>query len=228
MNVLRVVKVFMWKACNNLLPAKENLFGGEFLHPNQLVKRAKEVVEDFNVAEQNNNNTEQQQQGTNISRWLAPPCDVYKINWDAAIDKLRKLMGVGVIVRDHEGKVMATMCSPMKYITDPTVVEAFAAWRTVGFGRDLGLRNVITEDDALEIVYALRREDPTWSMYGHLIDDAKIVLQSFHSWRVIHMKRDANKAAHPLAKATLQQSEEKRWMEEYPRFLHDIVTSEEL
>jgi hypothetical protein len=70
-------------------------------------------------------------------------------------------MGVGAIVRYHEGKVMATMCSSMKFIIDPTMGEAFAAWKAMVFGRNLGLHNVILEDDALEIVHALRREDPT-------------------------------------------------------------------
>jgi len=56
---------------------------------------------------------------------------------------------------------MATMCSSMKFIIDPTMGEAFAAWKAMVFGRNLGLHNVILEDDALEIVHALRREDPT-------------------------------------------------------------------
>lgn len=72
-------------------------------------------------------------------------------------------MGASVIVRDYEGKVMATMCSSMIFIIDPTVAEAFAALKAVAFGRDLGLHNVILEGDVLEIVHALRREDSTWN-----------------------------------------------------------------
>lgn len=47
------------------------------------------------------------------------------------IDKTRNLMGASVIVRDYEGKVMATMCSSMIFIIDPTVAEAFAALKAV-------------------------------------------------------------------------------------------------
>jgi hypothetical protein len=50
-------------------------------------------------------------------------------NWDAALDKASKLMGVGVIIRDYEEKVLATMCSIMRYITNSAVAEAFAAWQ---------------------------------------------------------------------------------------------------
>ena len=36
-------------------------------------------------------------------------------------------MGVGIIVRDYEKKVLATMCSSRKFIINPIVTEAYAA-----------------------------------------------------------------------------------------------------
>lgn len=49
---------------------------------------------------------------------MVPLCGVFKINWDTSIDKTKK-MSVSIIVRDHERKVMATMCSSKPYIKDP-------------------------------------------------------------------------------------------------------------
>lgn len=37
------------------------------------------------------------------------PCSVIKIYWDAAVDKSRKKMDMGVIVWDYEEKVLATI-----------------------------------------------------------------------------------------------------------------------
>lgn len=57
----------------------------------------------------------------------------------------------------------------MKYIIDPTVAEAFAAWKAVVFGKDLGLYNyVILDGNALEIVHTPRREDQTWAKYREI------------------------------------------------------------
>lgn len=67
-------------------------------------------------------------------------------------------MGVEVIFRDHEGNVLANMCSSKPYIFDPIVVEAYAAWKVVEFSIDLGILNIILEGDVLEIVNALRIE----------------------------------------------------------------------
>jgi hypothetical protein len=58
---------------------------------------------------------------------MGPPCGVIEVNQDAAIDKSRKMISVGVIVRDHEGNVLATMCSPKPYIIDQTIEETYAA-----------------------------------------------------------------------------------------------------
>ncbi|GLT53802.1 hypothetical protein SLA2020_270480 [Shorea laevis] len=73
-----------------------------------------------------------------VPHWKAPPDGVYKINWDAAIDKSRRIMGVGVIVRDGEGEVVAALHSSQMGIMDPATAEAYAAWKAVQFGRDWG------------------------------------------------------------------------------------------
>jgi hypothetical protein len=40
-------------------------------------------------------------------------------NWDAAVDAVGRKMGVGIIIRTHEGEVMVTKCSTKPYINDP-------------------------------------------------------------------------------------------------------------
>jgi hypothetical protein len=65
------------------------------------------------------------------------------------------------------------------------------------------------EGDAMKIVNALRIEKQFWSRYGQLIKDAKLVLKGLRSWNVRHVRREANMAAHRLAKTAIRQSLEK-------------------
>jgi hypothetical protein len=47
------------------------------------------------------------------------PCGVIKINWVVLIDKIKKNMSMSIIIRNHEGKVVAsTMCSSKPYVRD--------------------------------------------------------------------------------------------------------------
>jgi hypothetical protein len=104
-----------------------------------------------------------------------------------AIDKTRKKMGVSVIARDHEGKVLATLCSSKPYITNPIVADAIFAWKAVEFGKDLGIQNIILEGNALDIVHALLKEEQFWSRYGNLLNNSKTLLNSLQSWYVNHV-----------------------------------------
>ena len=84
----------------------------------------------FYEFEQKVKNNMERATNTLIRKWMFPPYGVIKINWDAMIDKTRKKMSVGVIARNHE-KGIATICSSKPYMIDPTVAEAFAAWKIV-------------------------------------------------------------------------------------------------
>jgi hypothetical protein len=58
------------------------------------------------------------------------------------------MMGVWVIVRDQEENVLASVCSLKHFIVDPTVAEAYVAWKVMKFSRDLGMLNIMLEEDA--------------------------------------------------------------------------------
>ena len=57
-------------------------------------------------------------------------------------DKTMKLIGVEIIVRDNMGLVLASLYMSILYITNLTMIEAYADWNTIFFLRDLGLQNV--------------------------------------------------------------------------------------
>jgi hypothetical protein len=54
-----------------------------------------------------------------------------------------------------------------------------------------------------KIDHALRRDESCWSIYGYLMNNANILLNSFQLWYVEHVKRNANETAQRLAKTTI-------------------------
>jgi ribonuclease HI len=91
-----------------------------------------------------------------------------KLNWDAAIDKEKKIMGVGVVVRDYSGGVIAMKCLTCSYICEPVVVEAMAVWTASKLVGLLGFKDIILKGDSLEIVQEVRREERSWSNFGNM------------------------------------------------------------
>jgi hypothetical protein len=92
-----------------------------------------------------------------------------KINWDATLDHKKKLMGVGVVVRDCTGGVVATQCSTRPYINDSTVAEALAFWTAANLRHQLGLVEAILEGDSLEIVNAATKRERYGVTMGPLL-----------------------------------------------------------
>lgn len=68
------------------------------------------------------------------------------------------MMGVQITFRNQERHVLASMCFTKQFIIDPTTAEAYFAWKAVKFNKDLGIRIILLEEDALEIVNVLRME----------------------------------------------------------------------
>jgi ribonuclease HI len=83
---------------------------------------------------------------------------------------------------------------------EPTTGEAFAAFNATCLCRDLKLQHIMMEGDAKLIVDAVNSNSSTWSRFGHIINDTRQILDDFIRWKCNHVRREANGAAHRLAK----------------------------
>ena len=170
------------------------MHGGEFIHPNRVMFETKESVEQFLLAQQKNDE-EVETESHEEAKWKPPTQGRCKVNWDIAVDNQNCCMGVGAILRDDEGRVLAAVSKTLRFCYEPVAGEAVAALYAAEFTRDLGFYDVDFEGDSLQIVNAIRNNDENCSRYGHVIDDIKTVLEQFRSWRVSRVRRICNSAA---------------------------------
>lgn len=152
-------QLFATMARNVWLRRNAIVFGGILTHPTMLVQQAKEEMMAYALVEQGRGigALQKQTQAAHPNKWQKPLEGVFKLNWDASNDLARKRMGLGVAVRDHEGKLIAALCATKDYIIYPATAEAIAARKAADLSRRMGLEKVILEGDALEIV----------TMFGH-------------------------------------------------------------
>jgi hypothetical protein len=64
----------------------------------------------------------------------------------------------------------------------------------------LGIQQVWLEGDAKIIVDALNSNTNKWSRFGHILDDTRCMMLSFQDGNALLLNREANEAAHRLAK----------------------------
>jgi hypothetical protein len=128
-----------------------------------------------------------------ISPGEKPTARLIKINWDAALDVPQKRMGVGAVLRNEAGVVVAAMAKLIPIIVDPTKEKSVAAWQAVQFCCHLRHQRVVLEGDSLLVVLALRQDSSCWSGYGQLIEDVMIRLHSLMYYDVRHVRRRPTK-----------------------------------
>ncbi|XP_059454954.1 uncharacterized protein LOC132185160 [Corylus avellana] len=152
------------------------LHEGVFIHPNTLVQRA-----DFGKAMGREYREGEPTGRMDVEKWKAPPAGRLKVNWDAALNLTRGRMGMGVVIRDHDGRVRAVKCSLKQGHFDPTAAETMAAIHALKFCMAQGMLNICMEGDAKNVVDALNSREENWSRTGYLVDEARNLLNGFNN-----------------------------------------------
>nr|XP_023923041.1 uncharacterized protein LOC112034451 [Quercus suber] len=157
------------------------------------------------------------------SNWLCPQDGWVKANFDGAVFSEFNQSGVGVVIKDKNGAVMASCSEKILHAYKPDEVEALAALKAASLARDLGFQNVILEGDSLCLIKALKSAEDNLSPIGLLVDDVKWVGRSFEQLVYSHVKRNGNSVAHSLAKNALRIPDSQVWMEDVPSHITSIL-----
>jgi ribonuclease HI len=198
------------------------VFENRFNHPDEVVQNARRAVEEV----QNSLEVREKSEHITQEKWQAPPEGWTKLNCDASCDKKNGRIGMGFLLRDKHGKVQAARSMTKKCHVDPTSAEAMAMLQGIIWCAELGIQNVIVEGDAQTIISALREGNQSNASFGHLVDDMRLVLQSMTEWKAAHVRREANGAAHILAKLATRNVIDQIWMYSTPDCICDIVLQE--
>ena len=159
--------------------------------------------------------------------WSPPVEGTLKANWDAASNVRRGKMGMGVVIRNHKGKFRAAKFSLINGRFEPTVAEAMAAIHAIVFCKEMGIQRLSLEGDAKNVVSALISREGNWTLMGHIVVDAKKLLEGFHSWEVNFLRHDANSAAHLVATLAAQQSVVREWLGEILDCILEVIQREQ-
>ncbi|KAL0008813.1 hypothetical protein SO802_010315 [Lithocarpus litseifolius] len=79
--------------------------------------------------------------------------------------------GIGVVVRNEKGEVMASLAKKLPILESVEMLEALAVRRAVIFSAELGLHQVVIEGDSEIVFKALSSRCLERSSIGHIIKD---------------------------------------------------------
>ena len=137
------------------------------------------------------------------NQWFPPPTDVVKINFDGATCPKKRKAGIGVVISDVNGLVLAS-CAKIKHQPFKVVeIESLAAATALSLATDIGFRRVILEGDSMEVIQALRENSQALTPTSLLIEDVRSFAHNFDELLYSRTKKDGNVVTHSLVKYVL-------------------------
>ena len=157
---------------------------------------------------------------------VPPPTGWLKVNFDGAIFKEKCLAGIGCIIRNDKGLVMAAFTQVIPLPTSVEMVEFLAARSAIGFAQELSLDQIILEGDSETCINALSKGGWESSSFGHIINDINFFASAIRSLSFSHTCRLGNKVAHRLARSACNFPLFHAWMEDIPPDIVSVYASE--
>nr|XP_023895477.1 uncharacterized protein LOC112007374 [Quercus suber] len=131
-------------------------------------------------------------------------------NFDGAFFQDIAAAGLGVVIRDHEGKVIGALFERIALPTFVDDVEALACRRAISFALKIGPQVVVFET----IIKSLNSDEVCLAPFGHLIEDSLQLISSFRYFAFSHVKRKGNYVANKLAKLAKGFTLSQIWLED--------------
>ena len=154
--------------------------------------------------------------------WEPPPVGVVKINTDASLAS-GEFRGLGAVLRDHLGGLVASACAKMVRNWDAETSEACAARFGMKVAKSLGFNHIILETNATEVAHALNSKTYKLDYASTFVKDCHHLINDFSSVKFMHAKRSYNKVAHELARAALSKDGTNVWVDGGPLEIMALV-----
>ena len=162
-----------------------------------------------------------------IQKWSPPPEGSVMINIDAAVFSQTQRMGIGVVIRNHLGQMLAACRRYVNIFQHPELAEAIAMRHALNFAKDAGFQKIIVASDCANLISKVKCLNTDRSQIGVLVHDIKDRASKFISCNFIHVKRCCNMAAHVLARSS-EFDHGSWWLNDIPSEIRTIVCTEQL
>ncbi|KAH9707734.1 RNase H domain-containing protein [Citrus sinensis] len=128
------------------------LFKNKKEDPQLSVAAAEAMVQSYSRIQMPQMQGNSQQSTANQKQWKHPPEGWFKVNVDAAVRVEQQRIGMGIVIRNSRGKVIAAAIKPSKFIGKVDFAEAEAIRFGLEIAENVRCFPLIVESDSQEVV----------------------------------------------------------------------------
>ena len=127
------------------------------------------------------------------------------------------------MIKDRDGLVLASMADRFPLPHSIVAVELIAAIKALKLALELGFNSKTLEGDSKIAIDAMRSGLPSLAIYGHLLEEVKILADGFATLEFSFVPRQCDNLAHKIARHARYVSEYTVWMEDVPPHLSNVI-----
>ena len=120
----------------------------------------------------------------NVNVWHPPPASVFKLNFDAAIFSDLNSSGVGAMIRNEKGEVVAAILAKGPPVGDSEEAEILACRKVLEFAIDASFSELVNEGDNVNVMKSISSTGVNQSRLGLIIED---ILSLAHGLRWVNV-----------------------------------------
>ena len=158
--------------------------------------------------------------------WSPPPTENFKVNFDGTTSKEIRKAGLGVVIWNFVGQLIASLYELVNLPYSSDIVEAMATARAIYVAQEISLNSFILEGDSEAVIKCLRSDDDSFYPFSHILAAAKATTETNCCISFSHILRLGNFVAHNLAKHARYVGGFSVWMEDVPPHLQAILLAD--
>lgn len=159
-------------------------------------------------------------------KWSKPNPGFVKLNVDASFHADEGAGATAAVIRDFSGKFLAGRCYFYPHAANVVSMEAMAMKEGLILANNLGFQRVMAESDSMEVVNFCTGQtqwwDPAAAIYAECVD----VVTMIGKVDFLHCPREANGAAHEIAKYSFLNKFSCTWDDDPPSWLYSKLVDD--
>ncbi|KAK2642615.1 hypothetical protein Ddye_024378 [Dipteronia dyeriana] len=140
----------------------------------------------------------------------------------------RRQIGLGSIIRDAGGRVMACSSLVCEANFDLKNAKAMVMCKGLTYSKDCGLKNCVVEMDSKSVVKYKVNEGHSNSRYGSILGSITVLVSASRNDVFKCVSKKAKMVARVLANEAMGILEEVFWMKDAPTFIRSLVEDEQM
>ncbi|MCH99278.1 cytochrome P450, partial [Trifolium medium] len=133
--------------------------------------RTTTLLVDWRGAQNQHSPNNSQLQHRSVTRWVKPQLGRYKCNIDASFSVQHNKVGIGMCIRDDQGRFVLAKTEWISPILDVDIGEALGLLSALNWVHDLRLKDVDFELDSQNVVTRFHSKREDMSEFGDVIKD---------------------------------------------------------